>query len=194
MAELQSLLGVVVIPLFAWAISESRRDLAARDVMTIIGGGLALQFVFAGLLLAMPWTRELFRVLGAGVLALQKATDAGAMLVFGYLAGGPAPFDIANPQHGFVLAFRVLPMILVLSALVRLLYYWGVLQRVVRGFAWALQRLFGIGGPLSTAAAASVFLGLVEAPVLIRPYLREMGRRGRCSPRWLSGWRPWRER
>jgi concentrative nucleoside transporter, CNT family len=176
MLALQSLLGVVLIPIFAWLITEDRRHHTMRGGFTVIAAGLALQFVLAGVLLAMPWTRGVFDALGGGVLALQSATDEGAKLVFGFLAGGPAPFDVTKPHFGFVLAFRVLPMILVLSALVRLLYYWGVLQRVVQAFAWGLQRIFGTGGPLSTAAAASVFLGTVEAPLMIRPYLRDMGR------------------
>ncbi|HUS95604.1 MAG TPA: nucleoside transporter C-terminal domain-containing protein [Hyphomicrobiaceae bacterium] len=173
---LQSALGIILIPALAWAISENRDASAWPERMKIIVAGLFMQFALVGLLLAMPWTRGLFDALGAGVLALQSATDAGARLVFGYLAGGPAPFEQSQPHHGFILAFRVLPMILVLSALVRLLYHWGVLQRIVWAFAWALQRTFGIGGPLSTAAAASVFLGPIEAPLLIRPYLASMSR------------------
>ena len=173
---LQSLLGVAVIPFVAWLICEDRAQLSTRAALRVILTGLALQFALVVALLLMPWTKTVFDGLGSAVLALQKATDAGAQLMFGYLAGGPAPFDASQPQNAFIVAFRVLPMILVLSALVRLLYHWGVLQRVVYGFAVLLQRSFGTGGPLSTAAAASIFLGLVEAPLLIRPYLREMGR------------------
>ncbi len=173
---LQSLLGVVAIPLFVWLICENRRELGVGGALRVIATGLALQFLLVVVLLLMPWTKSVFDVLGQAVLALQRATDAGAQLVFGYLAGGPTPFDATQPQNAFIVAFRVLPMILVLSALVRVLYHWGVLQRVVQGFALLLQRSFGTGGPLSTAAAASVFLGLVEAPLLIRPYLRDMGR------------------
>jgi concentrative nucleoside transporter, CNT family len=176
MLAMQSVLGVVLIPVFACLISESRDALGWSDRLKVIATGLVLQFVLVAALLAMPWTRSVFDALGAAVLALQAATDAGARLVFGFLAGGPAPFEVTKPQNAFVVAFRVLPMILVLSALVRLLYHWGVLQRVVQAFAWALQRSFGTGGPLSTMAAASVFLGLVEAPLLIRPYIKNMGR------------------
>ena len=172
----QSALGVILIPLFVWAISENRRELGVAGAAGVIATGLVMQFAIVALLLLMPWTRTIFDGLGQGVLALQRATDAGAQLMFGYLAGGPAPFDASKPENAFIVAFRVFPMILVLSALVRLLYHWGVLQRVVQGFAYLLQRSFGTGGPLSTAAAASIFLGLVEAPLLIRPYLKEMGR------------------
>ena len=176
MLALQGLLGVVIIPALAWSMSENRALLGTRGAARIVLTGLAVQVGLVVILLYMPWTRTVFDALGGAVLALQNASDAGAKLLFGYLAGGPAPFDSAKPENSFIVAFRVLPMILVLSALVRLFYYWGVLQRVVQGFAWALQRAFGTGGPLSTAAAGSVFLGLVEAPLLIRPYLRDMER------------------
>lgn len=172
----QSLAGVALIPLLAWALSENRQALSGGLAWRTIAGGLGLQAALIAMLLLMPWTRGLFDALGAAVLALQTATDAGAQLMFGYLAGGPAPFDAKNPGATFIVAFRVLPMILVLSALVRLLYHWGILQRVVAAFAFALQRTFGTGGPLATMAASSVFLGLVEAPLLIRPYLAAMGR------------------
>ncbi|MCB1514319.1 MAG: nucleoside:proton symporter [Hyphomicrobiaceae bacterium] len=176
MVQAQALLGLVLIPLLAWAISENRAHLGLRRALIVVAGTLAVQFALALVLLKLPLARQGFEALGAGVLAIQKATETGARFVFGYLAGGPAPFDRSAPQNDFIIAFRVLPVILVLSALVRLLYYWGVLQRVVRGFAYVLRRATGIGGPLATVSASSLFLGLVEAPLLIRPYLDSLGR------------------
>jgi CNT family concentrative nucleoside transporter len=124
----------------------------------------------------MPAARWVFDGLGQGVGALQRATDSGAQLVFGHLAGAPAPYESSRPEHGYVLAFRMLPMIIVMAALMRLLFYWGLLQRVVAAFAILLRRGIGIGGPLATVSSASVFLGPVEAPLLIRPYVAGMGR------------------
>ena len=95
----------------------------------------------------------------------------GTALVFGYLGGGPSPFDLRHPQNSFVLAFRALPLLLVISALSALLFHWRILPLVVRGFAWVLRRTLGTGGPLGLAAAANVFVGMTEAPLLIRPYL-----------------------
>lgn len=137
---------------------------------------IAAQFVLALLLLKVPQSQVFFEALNNLVIALQKATGEGTKLVFGYLAGAPPPYEPKSPENGFVLAFRVLPLILVLSALVRLFYYWGVLQRVVAVMAWALHRITGAGGPLGTAAAASIVLGLIEAPLMIKPYLKSMGR------------------
>jgi len=172
----QGVIGLLAVPLIAWLISEDRRALTPAAMARVIVGCLIVQFALVFLLLQMPWTRGFFEALSTAVLALQQASDAGAQLLFGFLAGAPTPYEVTQPQHTFAIAFRVLPIILVLSALVRLLYYWGVLQRVVAVFAWALQRVFGTGGPLSMTAAASLFLGLVEAPLLIRPYLATMGR------------------
>src|SRR5690349_10744355 len=132
---LQSLLGVVAIPLLALLLSEDRRALGPRAILAVVATGLAIQFAVALALLKLPGSAALFGAIGAGVTALQSATQQGMRLVFGYLAGGPAPFDAPRPQAQFILAFQALPLILVMSALARLLYYWGLLQRLVGLFA-----------------------------------------------------------
>jgi concentrative nucleoside transporter, CNT family len=176
MLALQSLVGVLVLPVIAWALSEDRRALGLVGAARWVAACLAAQYVLAILLTQLPWTAALFAGLGNAVTALQAAVDAGSQFVFGYLAGAPPPFTPTAPQNGFVIAFRVLPMILVLSALIRLFYHWGVLQFIVQALARALQRTLGLGGPLATASAASVFLGTIEAPMVVRPYLKEMSR------------------
>lgn len=173
---LQSLLGVALIPLIAYAISEDRAQHKGRRTINIVAGGLAAQLVIALVLLKIPHSRYIFDAVGTVVMALQGATAEGMKLVFGYLAGGPAPFESVRPQAEFILAFGALPLILVMSALTRVLYHWGVLQRVVACVAVVFRKTFGIGGPLGTVAAAKIFLGMIEAPLLVRPYLAEMGR------------------
>jgi CNT family concentrative nucleoside transporter len=135
-----------------------------------------MQFAIAGTLLLLPGTRGFFDGITGIFTALQKATQAGMQMLFGHLAGGPAPYEVTKPEHAFVLALQALPLILLVSVLARLLYYWGILQHVVRGMAAVLRRTFGIGGPLGTVAAAKVFVGMVEAPLLVRPYLADLGR------------------
>ncbi len=173
----QSLIGVLVLPLLAFLISEDRashRNFAAWRRAAV---GILVQAAIALILIRLPQSRALFDGIGAIVGALQAATEAGLQLVFGYLAGQePPPFEMVRPQAGYILAFRGLPLILVVSALSRLLYHWGVLQLVVGGMARVFRRAFGIGGPLGTVAAAKIFLGMVEAPLLVRPYLAGMGR------------------
>jgi len=172
---LQSLLGVALIPLFVWATGE-RGALTRHQIATTIAAGLALQGAIAALFLKVPQASVIFDAATGVIGALQRATNAGTSLVFGYLAGSPSPFEVTRPAHGFILAFQALPLILLMSALSRLLYYWGVLQRLVAALAHLLQRTFGIGGPLGMASAANVLVGMVESPLLIRPYLKEMGR------------------
>lgn len=173
---LQSLLGVVLIPLAAWAMSEDRCALDRRTALRTVAAGLGIQLAIALVLLKVPQSQILFEAISGAVGALQAATLEGMQRVFGYLAGGPAPFSVSQPQFGFVLATQALPLILVMGALTRVLYYWGILQRVVAGFSTVFRRAFGIGGPLATVAAAKIFVGMVEAPMLVRPYLATMGR------------------
>jgi len=136
---LGGLLGLVVI---AWALSEDRRRVPWR----VVGAGILLQISLA-LLIKLPPVASAFLLLNDGVGALQKATDAGTAFVFGYLAGGPQPFAEIHPDANFILAFRAFPLVLVISALASLLFYWGVLQRVVQAVSWLFRRTIGIGGP-----------------------------------------------
>jgi concentrative nucleoside transporter, CNT family len=169
---LQGLLGITGFCAMAWLVSEDRRSV--RPAVAVIG--LALQLGLALLLLKLPMFRQLFLALNDAMLALQSATGAGARFVFGYLGGGEPPFQETHDGASFVLAFRVLPLILVVSALSSLLFYWRILPFVVRGFAWLLERSMNVGGALGLAAAANIFVGMVEAPLLIRPYLTRITR------------------
>lgn len=145
-------------------------------MLQLLAAGIALQFVIAGLLLNVPTLRAAFTYPAALVEALQTATRAGVQLVFGHLAGAPAPYDIKFPANAFVLALDALSLVLVMSVLSKVLYHWGLLQLVVRGFAAVLHRTLGIGGAVGTSAAANVFMGNVEAPLLVRPYIATMTR------------------
>jgi CNT family concentrative nucleoside transporter len=178
MLQLQSLAGLVAFPLLAWALSEDRRAAAGGRLIRLVMTGVGLQLAIAGVMLNVAPLRAAFDWPGRIVDALQGATNAGMRLVFGYLAGGPAPFEAVRPEAGFTLAFQALPLILIVSVLSKLLYHWGILQLVVRGFAWALARTLGVSGAVGTSAAANIFLGMVEAPLLIRPYLAGMSRAG----------------
>ena len=138
--QAQSLLGVVAIPLLAWAMCEARAALPGKAALRLAVTGVAAQAVIAVVLLGIPQSRLVFEALAAGVGAIQDATLTGMRFVFGYLAGGPAPFEVTQPQNAFLLAFRALPLILVMSVLSRLLYHWGILPVVVRGIAAVLKK------------------------------------------------------
>jgi CNT family concentrative nucleoside transporter len=172
MLRLQSVLGLVVFTAIAWALSENRRRVPWRTV----GIGIGLQVVVAGALLYLPVCRQAFSGLNSLVAALDRATTAGTSFVFGYLGGGSKPFVETDPGASFILAFRGLPMVLVISSLSALLFYWRVLPLIVRGFSWALSRTLGVGGAEGVAVAANIFLGMVESPLLVRPYVARLTR------------------
>jgi len=171
-AVLQGCLGLAVFVAIAWLCSENRRAFPLRLVLL----GILLQLALALVLLKLPGAREAFLALNRVVEVLAQATQAGTAFVFGYIGGGEAPFEVAYPEASFILAFQALPLILVLSALSALLWYWGVLRAIVKAFTWALRRSLGIGGPAGVAAAANIFVGMVEAPILIRPVFARLTR------------------
>ena len=107
---------------------------------------------------------------------LEAATAAGTSLVFGFLGGAPLPFEETQPGASFVLAFRALPVIIVVGALSALLTYWRILPLIVRGFGFVLERSFRLGGAVGLASAANIFIGMVEAPLFVRAYLNRLSR------------------
>ena len=169
---MQSALGLVIFLFVAWGLSEHRRIVAWR----MIAAGLALQFAIAALMLKVPFFRQILIGLNALVSALEEATRAGTSFVFGYLGGGALPFAESRPGAAFILAFQTLPLVILIAALTSLLFYWKVLPLAVRGFSFLLRMTMGIGGALGVGAAGSIFLGMVEAPLLIKPYLARMTR------------------
>lgn len=172
MAVLQGVVGIVGLVGVAWVFSENRRRLSWRVVVA----GLAIQFAIAALLLKFPAAQSLFLALNQVVGAVQSATQAGTAFVFGYVGGGKTPFAMTDPAAGFVLAFQALPLVLLMSALSAMLYHWRVLPLVVRAFSALLERSMGLGGAVGVSSAANAFVGMVEAPLLIRPYMAKLSR------------------
>jgi CNT family concentrative nucleoside transporter len=169
---LHAVVGLATLLLFAFLCSEDRRRIPWRTAIS----GVALQIVFALLLIGVPGANRAMFWLNDAANALHDATQTGTQFVFGYLGGGPAAFAETHPGASFILAFQALPLVLTISALASLLFYWGVLQRITAAFAWLLRRSMGISGPLALGAAVHVFVGMVEAPLLVRPYLSRMQR------------------
>jgi concentrative nucleoside transporter, CNT family len=169
---LQSAFGIVVFLLLVWVFSEDRTRIPWRTLVT----GIILQFVLAGTLLWLPPFKLLFLGLNELLLSLEQATREGTAFVFGYLGGDELPYQETGQGSSFILAFRALPLVLLISALSALLFYWRVLPFIVRGLSCLLQRAMGIGGALALGAATNIFVGMVEAPLLVRPYLQEMTR------------------
>lgn len=169
---LQALLGLAVFIAIAWALSENRRAFDWR----LVAGALGIQFAIAILLVRVPVVSDAMFAINSVVYAVQEATNAGTSFVFGYLGGGKAPFEITDPTAMTIFAVQALPLILVVSAISAVLWHWRVLPAVVRFFAKLLERALNIGGALGLAAAASLFFGMIEAPLLIRPHFKRFSR------------------
>lgn len=168
----QSALGIASILALAWLLSENRRVFPVRTVVV----GLALQFSLALLLLKVPLARNALFSLNGVVNVLMRATRAGTSFVFGYVGGAPAPFAVSYAGATTNFAFQILPLVIVISALAALLWHWRILPILVNGFAWVLRKTLGIGGAVGLGSAATIFLGMIEAPLLIRPYLSRLTR------------------
>ena len=168
----RSALGFVVLHAIAWALSENRRTVAWRPVLA----GMALTLLLGLALLKIPFVRLVFEALNDALGALEKATRDGTSFVFGFLGGGPLPYPESYPGASFVLAFRALPLVVVVSALSALLFYWRVLPWIVKGFSEVLETTMGVGGAIGLSSAANVFVGMVEAPLIVKPYIRDMSR------------------
>jgi len=169
---LRSIFGFFLFVFIAWLLSENRGKFPVR----IVAGGLGLQVILGFLLLKLPYCAHIFAWLNRGVIALQESTRAGTEFVFGYLGGGPAPFEVKYPETLFILAFQALPLVLVISALSAVFFYWKVLPKIVSGFSYILEKTMRLGGAEGLGVSANIFVGMVEAPLLIRPYVARLTR------------------
>jgi CNT family concentrative nucleoside transporter len=169
---IQSVVGLLVFAGLAWLMSENRK--AAGIKMALIG--IVLQLLVGLVLLKLPLFRDFFLLLNRLVLSLEEAVTAGTSFVFGYLGGGDLPFKEKFPGASFVLAFRGLPLVLLMSALSALLFYWRILPLIVKAFSLVLQKTMRIGGAEGLGVSVNIFVGMIEAPLFIRPYLNKMTR------------------
>jgi CNT family concentrative nucleoside transporter len=172
MQQMQSAFGMAALLAIAWLISENRRAVSLRQAAS----GLALTFATAVLFLKVPGTTAVFFGINRGIDAIAEASKAGTAFVFGYIGGGPLPFELKVPGAEFSLAFQALPVVLLISVLTSLLFHWRILPPIVRALSWVLERTLGVGGAVGLSAAANIFLGMIEAPLFIRPYLVNLTR------------------
>lgn len=172
MITLKNILGLFVFILIAWGISENRDKVSVKTILI----GVGLQFIIAVIFLKSAVFTNFFVLLNRAILAIESATEAGTALVFGYVGGGPFPFEVTNISATIVLGIQKLPIILIMSALSALLFYWKILPLIVKAFSWLLQKTVGLGGAEGVGLSANIFVGMVEAPLLVRPYLSKMTR------------------
>ncbi|MEM6726589.1 MAG: Na+ dependent nucleoside transporter N-terminal domain-containing protein, partial [Bacteroidota bacterium] len=162
---LRGLLGIAILIGIAYLFSSNKKAINWR----LVGIGISLQFIIAVLLLLVPGVSDGFKWVADGFVVLLSFADAGAEFLFGSLVSDLDSF-------GYIFAFKVLPTIVFFSAFSSILYHFGILQKVVKGMAYLLSRSMGLSGPESLAAAANVFIGQTEAPLVVKPYLEKMSK------------------
>ena len=172
--QAQGLIGLALVVVLAWAASENR---GLRPSWRWIAGAVVLQIAIAVIIVRVPFIWDIIGLANSAVQGIEKATLAGSSYMFGYLGGAPAPFPLIEGQSPpVIIAFQILPLVIVLSALAALFWHWGILGAMVRGLSWALRRTLGVSGVVGLSAGANVFLGVVESPLVVRAYFEKMSR------------------
>ncbi len=172
--QFRGVIGLAVLLGLAWAMSENRE---ARPSWRWIAGALALQGALALVVVRVPFVWDLMGYANSAVQAIEQATLVGSSYMFGYLGGAPLPFQLAEgAEPPLVIAFQILPLVIVFSALAALLWHWGVLRAAVSGLSFLLRRSLGVSGVVGLSGGANMFLGVVESPLVVRAYFAKMSR------------------
>ena len=167
----QIIIGFIGLVCIAIPFSQNTSLINYRHIIAAI----FLQIFLAFALLKIPFIVQIFAYLSEGVTALQAATQEGAQFVFGYLSNSSAsPFETSGTGNAMIFAFQILPLIIVISSLSALLWFWNILPLIIRAISKIFEKLFNIGGPIGLGATANIIMGQVEAPLLVRPYLSKM--------------------
>jgi CNT family concentrative nucleoside transporter len=167
----QICIGFIGLVCIAIPFSQNRSSINYKHIIAAI----FLQIILAFALLKIPFIVQIFAYLSEGVTALQAATQEGAQFVFGYLSNSStSPFESSGTGNAMIFAFQILPLIIVISSLSALLWFWNILPLIIRAISKLFEKLFNIGGPIGLGATANIIMGQVEAPLLVRPYLSKM--------------------
>ncbi len=172
--QLRGAIGIAVLLLIAWGLSENRQG---RPGALWIAGALALQGALALLIVRVPFVWNGVMLANDAVTAIERATLDGSSYMFGYLGGAPLPFELKEGvDPPLIIAFQILPLVIVFSALAALLWHWGVLRWLVNGLSFLLRRTLGVSGVVGLAGGANMFLGVVESPLAVRAYFARISR------------------
>ncbi|AWW75551.1 nucleoside:proton symporter [Erythrobacter sp. KY5] len=172
--QFRGIIGIAVLLALAWAFSEDRGN---RPGWRWIIGALGLQAALALLIVRVPFVWDVVTLANQGVAAIERATLAGSSYMFGYLGGADLPFELKEgAQPPLIVAFQILPLVIVFSALAALLWHWGVLRWLVNGLSFLLRRSLGVSGVVGLSGGANMFLGVVESPLAVRAYFSKVSR------------------
>ncbi|MEL6876323.1 MAG: Na+ dependent nucleoside transporter N-terminal domain-containing protein, partial [Pseudomonadota bacterium] len=174
LSQFQGVIGIAFILAMAWLWSENRDT---RPGWRWIAGAIALQFILALTIVRVPFVWDIVGLANSGVQAIEQATLAGSSYMFGYVGGAELPFELREgAAPPLIIAFQILPLVIVFSALAALLWHWRILQLIVRGLSWALRKTLGVSGVVGLSGGANIFLGVVESPLVVRAYFERMSR------------------
>ena len=172
--QFRGIIGIAVLLALAWGLSEDR---TGRPGWRWIVGALGLQGILALLIVRVPFVWEVVTLANDGVAAIERATLDGSSYMFGYLGGADLPFELKEGAEApLIIAFQILPLVIVFSALAALLWHWGVLKWLVNGLSYLLRRTLGVSGVVGLSGGANMFLGVVESPLVVRAYFAKMSR------------------
>ncbi len=166
------MLGLAFLTLIAWTISENRQKFPLKWSL----GAIILQIILALVLLRVEFLQKLLAKAGVLVKILEKASKAGSSYMFGYLGGGSIPFETKEGAGTLIVAFEILPIILVMAALSAILWHWRLLPKAIKGLSFTLERSLNVSGAVGLGVGANFFLGVVESPLIIRAYIAQMNR------------------
>ncbi|MBL6905478.1 MAG: nucleoside:proton symporter [Pseudomonadales bacterium] len=176
LTSVQALFGMSVFIGIAIALSEQRTVPGWR----LLVAGLGLQFLFAFAVFNLSFLQQVLGGINSGVNAVVSATESGTLFIFGYLGGDPLnvdyPFAVSEPGATLILAFRIRPLILMFTVLSAILWHYRVLPVIIKGFSLVLRKSMKVGGAVGLSSAANIFVGMVESPALIRPYIEVLTR------------------
>ena len=174
MEYIQPIIGFFILLLLGAIFSENVKAIKIRYLVSAV----VIQVLLALVLIKVPLVSNFFEYLSYGVMTLKEANDYGTSFVFGYLADNApnAPFDITNSAGTFIFAFGGLTLIIVMSAISALLWHWRIIPVLVNALSVIFKKPLDVGGPVGLSATANIFLGQVEAPLLVRPYLASMSK------------------
>lgn len=173
-SQFQGLIGIGFILSIAWLLSENRTE---RPGWRWVAGAIAIQFILAIAIVRIPVIWDIIGLANNGVQAIERATLAGSSYMFGYAGGGELPFVLKEgAAPPLIIAFQILPLVIVFSALAALFWHWRILQLIVKGLSWALQKTLGVSGVVGLSGGANIFLGVVESPLVVRAYFERMSR------------------
>lgn len=172
--QLRGIFGLAVLLFIAWSLSEDR---GGRPTWRWIAGALALQGVFALLIVRVPFVWQVVMLANDGVAAIERATLDGSSYMFGYLGGAPLPFELKDGiDPPLIIAFQILPLVIVFSAIAAVLWHWGILRWLVNGLSFLLRKSLGVSGVVGLSGGANMFLGVVESPLVVRAYFAKVSR------------------